>query len=89
MGRIHLQCFTFTLSCLRNSQQYQRISLICLIHKRVRSLERARDTYHTYKENKEKCNGQLQGSSDYVLATGMGPISSVQCQVRQRGPMNK
>lgn len=54
-------CLCFTLSCSRNSQQYHRMSLICLIHRRVRSLERARDTYHTY-AGKKGCHRQLQGS---------------------------
>ena len=48
--RITVLFLFFTLSCSRNSQQYHRMSLICLIHRRVRSLERARDTYHTCKQ---------------------------------------
>lgn len=80
MKRIYLQVsrFVFTLSCSRNSQQYQRMCLICLIHRRVRSLERARDTYHTYEQDKEDCNRQIQGpnylySSYWDGTSSLGP----------------
>lgn len=52
----------FTLSCLRNSQQNHKMSLICLIHKSVRSLESASDTYHTWGRQ------DTNGSSDFCAA---------------------
>lgn len=36
--------------------------LICLIHSSVRSLERARDTYHTYNIEKHGYVGSLEAS---------------------------
>ena len=50
------------MSCPRSSQQCHRMLLICLIHSSVRSLERARDTYHTYSSEKQGCVGSLAAS---------------------------
>lgn len=41
-------------------------------------MERAKDTYHTYKQEKEKCNGQKQGpnyicSSYWDRTSSLGP----------------
>lgn len=45
-----------TLSFLRNSQQSQSTSLICLSQGMVRSLESARETYHTYRTTGRRHN---------------------------------
>lgn len=77
-GQVYSLVLFFTLSCSRNSQQYHRMSLICLIHRRVRSLERARDTYHTCKhEKKRNVTGSYTDQTTYIPDTGMGSNSQV------------
>lgn len=56
-GRQNTKKTFLTLSCLRNSQQNHKMSLICLIHKSVRSLESASDTYHTWDRPDTKQTG--------------------------------
>lgn len=46
-------------------------------------MERARDTYHTYKQERERnIMGTYGGQVTYVPATRMGPLSEAPYQVR-------
>lgn len=52
--------------------------MICLIHRRVRSLERARDTYHTCKQEKKRnVTDDYTDQTTYIPDTGMGSNSQV------------